>query len=164
MSNLGPHEQQLRALREEKAKRRATPRRPITTPPAVPALPKETIMFDTDNAGAVPAPEPRPRKRAATKAKKKPAKKDTRIKARKKPKGGKKAKAAPTARGDLRPGSKLAIISGLLLRPGGCTRADVLEACDWPSVSMQQQAAALGVELKSKKEPGKPTSYWVDPA
>lgn len=161
MSNLGPHEQQLRALREKKAAQRS---RRSTTPPAAPAPPKETIMFDTDNAGAVPAPEPRPRKRAAKKTKKKPAKKDTRIKARKKPKGDRKAKAAPTARGDLRPGSKLAIISGLLLRPGGCTRADVLDACDWPSCSLQQQAAALRVELKSEKEPGKPTRYWVDPA
>lgn len=116
-------------------------------------------MFDTDNAGAVPAPERRQRK-AATKTKKKPAKKDTRIKAPKKPK--KKAKAPAAARADLRPGTKLALIDRLLRQPGGCTRADVMKACDWPSVSMPQQAAALGAELKSEKKSGEPTRYWID--
>lgn len=152
---IGTREQQLRALREKKAAR-AT-RRP-TTPPAVPVT-KETIMFDTDNVGAVPAPERRERKKAAKiKAPKKAAKK-----AKKKPaKKAKKVAKVETLRAGLRPGSKLAIIDGMLRHPGGCTRAEVMKACDWPSVSMQQQAAALGVELKSSKEKGEPTRYWIE--
>jgi hypothetical protein len=163
--SLGPHEQQLRALREKKAARAA--RRP-TTPPAAPVT-KETIMFDTDNAGAVPAPERKPtraKRLKATKlldnAKKNAAKKAAAKKAKKKT--AKKAKPAktPAARDGLRAGSKLAIIDGMLRHPGGCTRAEVMKACSWPSVSMQQQASALGVELKSSKEQGQPTRYWID--
>lgn len=94
----------------------------------------------------------KPPKKVAKKAKKKPAKK-----------AKKKAdKAGAPRREDLRSGSKLAIIDGMLRHPGGCTRAEVMKACDWPSVSMQQQAAALGVELKSSKEQGQPTRYWID--
>jgi hypothetical protein len=65
------------------------------------------------------------------------------------------AKAGP------RPGSKLAKIATMLKRPTGCTAAEVMKACDWPSVSMPQQAKALGVKLKKEKQPGSPTRYRV---
>jgi hypothetical protein len=48
--------------------------------------------------------------------------------------------------------TKLAIVTGLLTRAKGCTRADVLEATGWPSVSVQQQAAAAGLTLRSEKD------------
>lgn len=100
--------------------------------------------------------------RAKIQAPKKAAKKVKKASAKKAKK--KAAKATLHPRADLRPGSKLAIISGLLMRTGGCTRADVMDACDWPSVSMPQQAKALGVELESEKVSGQPTRYWVKPA
>lgn len=96
--------------------------------------------------------------RRARKAAKKAGKKDTRIKAPKKPK---KAKADPIPRGDFRPGSKLALIDGLLRRPGGCTRKEAMAAASWPSISMQQQATALGASLKSEKKDGV-TRYWIE--
>lgn len=129
-------------------------------------------MFDTDNAGAVPEAQP-PKKRRERKAaaKIKPPKK-TAKKAKKAP--AKKAKTAKkkrqtiavsggVAKMGLRPGSKLALISDLLARPGGCTRADVMKACKWPSVSMPQQASALGRELVTDKKPGEPTRYTLKP-
>lgn len=46
-----------------------------------------------------------------------------------------------------RHGAKLEVIGRLLARKRGCTSKEVKEACSWPSVSMPQQAAALGVTL-----------------
>lgn len=63
----------------------------------------------------------------------------------------------------IRPGSKMAIIAGLLARPNGCTSEDVKTACDWPSVSMPQQAAALGVTLHKKKGEDGVTRYADHP-
>ena len=71
-----------------------------------------------------------------------------------------KAPAPKPAPKKLRPGSKLEIIFQLLSRPKGCTTKDVLEACDWPAVSMPQQARAMGVKLRTKKE-GRATRYWA---
>lgn len=53
-----------------------------------------------------------------------------------------------------RPGSKLQIIQGLLSRKEGCTTKQILDACSWPSVSVPQQARALGVKLKKEKVDG----------
>lgn len=53
-----------------------------------------------------------------------------------------------------RPGSKLAKIATMLKRPSGCTAAEVMKACDWPSVSMPQQAKAAGIRLKKEKVDG----------
>jgi len=54
----------------------------------------------------------------------------------------------------VRKGSKLARIVGLLKRPGGVTRKQVMEAVEWPSVSLNQQAAAAGIRLKVTKVDG----------
>lgn len=59
----------------------------------------------------------------------------------------------------IRPGSKLEIVVGLLTRKEGCTSADVLKACDWPAVSMPQQARSAGLTLRQEKD-GKVTRYW----
>lgn len=56
----------------------------------------------------------------------------------------------PYAALTVRPGSKLAIIRDLLLR-GDTTRAEVMRATGWTSVSMQQQADALGMQLRTRK-------------
>lgn len=53
-----------------------------------------------------------------------------------------------------RPGTKLAKIVGMLKRPTGCTAAEVMKACKWPSVSMPQQAKAAGLRLKKEKVHG----------
>lgn len=62
-----------------------------------------------------------------------------------------KASAPPK---QVREGSKLARIVGLLRRPDGCTREEVMQAVKWPSVSLQQQAAAAGLVLKVRKVDG----------
>lgn len=59
----------------------------------------------------------------------------------------------------IRPGSKLEIVVGLLTRKEGCTAAEVLAACEWPAVSMPQQARAAGLTLRQEKD-GKVTRYW----
>lgn len=60
----------------------------------------------------------------------------------------------------VRPGSKVELIAKLLKRANGCTTADVLKACDWPSVSMPAQAKAAGLKLKKEKD-GKVTRYYA---
>lgn len=54
----------------------------------------------------------------------------------------------------VRKGTKLARIVGLLKRPGGVTRKQVMAAVEWPSISMNQQAAAAGIKLKVEKVDG----------
>ena len=44
-------------------------------------------------------------------------------------------------------GTVLARIGAMLRRPEGCTRADLLEMTGWPSISVQQQAEALKLDL-----------------
>ena len=53
--------------------------------------------------------------------------------------------------GGPRKGSALAKVAGMLRRPGGCTREQVLKATGWTAVSLQQQAKAAGVKLKIDK-------------
>ncbi len=55
--------------------------------------------------------------------------------------------------------SKVDLIGALLLRPEGCTTADVLEATGWPSVSMPAQAKLAGLTLRKEKV-GKLARYW----
>lgn len=70
---------------------------------------------------------------------------------------GKPARAVHAVSGkgkQVRAGSKLAAIVGLLKRPDGCTRGEVMEVVGWPSVSLNQQAAAAGLRLKIRKVDG----------
>lgn len=53
-----------------------------------------------------------------------------------------------------RSGTKLETIGKLLAQKNGCTTSDVLEETKWPSVSMPQQAKALGITLHKKKIDG----------
>lgn len=69
-------------------------------------------------------------------------------------KGSVKAAAKTSATKEARPGSKLESIGKMLSKKEGCTTADVLAATDWPSVSMPQQAKALGITLHKKKVDG----------
>jgi Protein of unknown function (DUF3489) len=75
------------------------------------------------------------------------------------PKKTRKKKAADNARAP-RAGSKLEIINRMLHRKNGCTAKEVMTACEWPAVSMPQQAKALGLKLKSEKV-GKSKRYWA---
>ena len=59
-----------------------------------------------------------------------------------------------------RKGSKLEAISKMLHRKNGCTAREVMESCQWPAVSMPQQAQALGIKLRTEKD-GRATRYWA---
>lgn len=61
---------------------------------------------------------------------------------------------------EIRSGSKLEAVIGLLKRPEGCTTAEVLKLTGWPAVSMPQQARAAGLKLRKEKE-GTVTRYWA---
>lgn len=86
----------------------------------------------------------KPKRPAKTKAAAKP-KVPAKAKA-KKPAAAKAAK--PKAKGS----TKVEIIAGLLTRKEGCTTADILAACKWPSVSVPQQAKAAGLKLRKVKD------------
>ena len=67
------------------------------------------------------------------------------------------APSVPRARsaGKLPPaGSKAAMIAELLLRPDGCTTAEVLAASGWPAVSMPAQARTAGLVLRKERVDG----------
>jgi Protein of unknown function (DUF3489) len=108
------------------------------------------LGITTDAPNGTTGVKPRPRK-ATGKAK-------GAAKAAKVAKGAAKAKPVPAASGaakdGVRPGSKLALIVGLLRRPKGCTTKQVLEATGWPAVSMPQQAKAAGLTLQKEKVDG----------
>ena len=156
MAKIGPREQALRDLRESRA---AEKPKKTTTPPA--SAP-ETMTE--------PTAQPKPAlKETAAMTKDKTAK-PTRVKKVKAPKKAStkvKAPAKPATKTagqkTIRKGSKLAICAQLLLRPEGCTAAEVLAATKWPAVSMPQQARAAGLKLKKEKD-GKVTRYWGTPA
>lgn len=81
-----------------------------------------------------------------------------------KKKAAKKKVAAPGNGGTAkRAGGKLDVIKKLLARKNGCTAQEVKDACEWPSVSMPQQAKALGVELHRKETEGQPMRYADHP-
>jgi hypothetical protein len=85
----------------------------------------------------------------------KPTKAKTAAKA-KKPASEAKTKTAGPSRGQ----SKTAMVGEMLLRFDGCTAAEVMAACNWPSVSMPQQAKACGLTLRKDKVSGEPTRYY----
>jgi hypothetical protein len=58
--------------------------------------------------------------------------------------------------------TKTALIATLLMNPKGCTTADILKATGWPSVSVPQQAKAVGLKLRKEKD-GKVTRYFGVP-
>jgi hypothetical protein len=66
--------------------------------------------------------------------------------------------------GHAKRGSKVELIGKLLQRENGCTTADVLKACEWPSVSMPQQAKLAGLRLRKEKAKGEATRYYGTPA
>ncbi len=59
----------------------------------------------------------------------------------------------------IRPGTKLAIIAGLLMRKQGVTAKEALAATGWPAISFPQQAEAAGLKLRKERE-GRITRYW----
>lgn len=85
----------------------------------------------------------KPKRPAKTKAAAKP-----KAPAKGKKADGAKKPAAAKAKGS----TKVEIIAGLLTRKEGCTTADILAACKWPSVSVPQQAKAAGLKLRKVKD------------
>lgn len=65
-----------------------------------------------------------------------------------------KAKSIPKVKRAKGNGSKVALIAEMLKRPSGCSAAEVMKACGWPSVSMPAQAKAAGLKLRSEKVEG----------
>lgn len=74
------------------------------------------------------------------------------------PRESSKPTSAPRAK-PVAPGSKAKMVGDLLLRPEGCTTADILAATGWPSVSVPAQAKSCGLELRKEKVDGV-TRYW----
>lgn len=159
----GPREQQLRQMRGAKigtakaAVRGKDPSRelaemtaaaighpPLNASADAAAQPKETTMATASKK----APKKSKAKKPAASARRKPAKL-----------AGKAVQRAAHAGAVIRPGSKLALIVGLLTRSGGCTTADILAATGWPAVSVPQMAKSAGLTLKKTKEKGSPTRY-----
>ena len=76
-----------------------------------------------------------------------------------KPKTAKQTKArtpvkGKTSNGGVRVGTKLETIVGLLKREEGCTTKQILEAVNWPAVSVPQMARSAGLTLKKEKVDG----------
>jgi hypothetical protein len=75
--------------------------------------------------------------------------------------GGKADKPKPAVKAKTTNGkTKTAIVGDLLRRKDGCTTADILKATGWPSVSVPQQAKAVGLKLRKEKKPGEVTRYY----
>lgn len=77
----------------------------------------------------------------------------------------KKPTSAAKPRAKREPGAtnKNGLIASLLIRPEGCTCADILEATGWPTVSVPQQAKIAKLTLRKEKLKGEPTRYWGKP-
>lgn len=96
-------------------------------------------------APAAPAkPKERPMAKKAKKAKKATAKRA--------------APKAKTEAGEIRAGSKLETVIGMLKRPEGCTSKEVCDATGWGAVSIPPIARRAGFELKKEKD-GTQTRY-----
>jgi multidrug efflux pump subunit AcrA (membrane-fusion protein) len=128
--------ERLTELRAQKAARRPPEKKPETESQSV-----------TESA---PAAQTEEADMAAKKTKTTTEAKTSKAKSRTAVKGKTSAKKTE----GVRPGSKLAIIVGLLKRKEGCTTKDVLAATGWPAVSMPQQAKAAGLTLKKEKADG----------
>lgn len=161
---IGPKEAQLHSLREARCKidhdgpESLIPRslclngcsdRKPRNEPLIDLSEKGNDAMKTNNSSA-PA-EAKPQKEVVVRTK--TSKKQAKAKAR----TAVKTKSAAPA---VRPGSKLELIVKMLRRDGGCTTKDVLKACDWPSVSMPQQAKAAGITLRKEKKDGV-TRYYA---
>lgn len=109
--------------------------------------PKASAKANTTKEKTVKTKKAAPAKKGATKKAKVSAKKPAKAKAARS--GARAAKVE-----GVRPGTKLETIVGLLKRPGGCTAKEAMQACDWPSVSMPQQAKAAGLKLRKEKVGG----------
>lgn len=120
---------------------------------------REVRMPRDSRVVANPARKPKPRPKAERLPVPPPRGAKKGAKAVKAPRPTKRASGAPGAEGGPRAGSKTAIVAGLLTRAKGCTTADILAACNWPSVSVPAMAKAAGLRLEKKKE-GKTTRYW----
>jgi hypothetical protein len=57
-------------------------------------------------------------------------------------------------------GSKTDIVGKLLVRAGGCSGREILEATGWPTVSVPAMAKACGLKLRREKTKGEPTRYF----
>lgn len=77
---------------------------------------------------------------------------------------GKKSGAPKTERRHRADGprtdTKTHEVSRLLQRKNGATRAEILEATGWPTVSVQALAKNCGLELSQEKEKGSTTRYF----
>lgn len=150
MPTIGPKEQALKDLRNRREQPfKEEPDMPRTAKPAKPAktaaAPAGPKTKKTDAAKEAKTAAAQRAKAAQIKDEKKPKKKGAAARARTPVDPNVPTKA-------IRPGSKMAIISGLLARAQGCTADDVKKACEWPSVSMPQQAKSLGIELHKRKD------------
>ena len=73
----------------------------------------------------------------------------------------KRASGAPTKGAGAPEGqSKREMIGAMLLRPNGCTNAEVRAACNWPAVYLKEHADACGLILRKVKTKGQPTRYF----
>lgn len=126
---IGPREQALRDAREKASAK-------INQQPPAAITEKKTMQ------------------KTSKKTARKPTMTSRRVAAAMKAEKSKKATKSAKTTTEARPGTKLEKIGELLRRPGGCTRKEILSACDWSTVSVQQQAAALGAPLKVEKIDG----------
>lgn len=143
-------EARLRAMREDKGKRKKI---------SVPVIAEKMVTEMKTTAAAVTTTTPDSLEVAAEETKL--AKKSNTKKAK-----AAKAKARTKVSGKtsgVKPGTKLAKVAEMLTRPGGCTAEQVKKACEWPSVSMPQQAKAAGLKLKKEKVDGV-TRYTAEAA
>lgn len=120
---------------------------PKTKPPKI----KQTGVVPLAELAKMVSPKPKAEKQETVMRSSK-QKKTATTKARKPVNGSGKTSAK---------GSKKDLIAGLLKRKEGCTTADVLKACNWPSVSMPAAAKSAGLKLKKEKEKGQPMRYYA---
>lgn len=73
-----------------------------------------------------------------------------------------RAKAPRTATRNESGLTKLSAVAGLLQRPEGCTREDILALTGWPSVTVPGMAAKAGLKLRQEKQ-GRSFRYWGTP-
>lgn len=134
-------------LKSETAK--ASTPKPNKPKASAPANQQETTMTTKTTKTTKSAKKPAPKTGGRKASPKKAAQPAT-----------KPATAAKPKAGGIRPGSKLELIAGLLMRPEGCTTEDCLKATGWPALSMPQQAKAAGLTLRKEKTKGEATRYW----
>lgn len=132
---IGPKEQQLRDLRENR-------------PARSPVITKKEKTMKTSTKKTKPLPAP-----------KVGAKRKTKEPVARKTAEAKEATPDEKPKG-VRSGTKLETVISMLKRPQGCTTKEALEATGWPAISMPQQARAAGIELRKEKE-GNATRYYA---